>query len=151
MTHEEAESSDAPYFVDLVNDRRCRAAFEDRDFQTTSYRVYTTLDMNLQRDAVDAVRDGIQETDAQWKRRNKKYGTDEISAGPGRAGLSRRGNRRIESAGGRTQLRREPARSRAGQAPAGIVALSRLSTPPRSPPRSPGGRQRITPATIIDR
>ena len=40
--------------------------------------MYTTLDMNLQRDAVEAVRVGIQETDAQWKRRTKKYGTDEI-------------------------------------------------------------------------
>jgi len=40
--------------------------------------VYTTLDMTLQRDAVEAVRIGIQETDAQWKRRNKKYGTDEM-------------------------------------------------------------------------
>ncbi len=51
--------------------------FQDRDFQTNSYRVYTTLDMNLQRDAVAAVKEGIKETDDQWKRRNKKYGTDE--------------------------------------------------------------------------
>jgi penicillin-binding protein 1B len=51
--------------------------FQDRDFQTSSYRVYTTLDMNLQNDAVAAVREGIKETDAQWKRRNKKYGTNE--------------------------------------------------------------------------
>ena len=40
--------------------------------------MYTTLDMNLQRDAVEAVRIGIQETDTQWKRRSKKYGTDEM-------------------------------------------------------------------------
>jgi penicillin-binding protein 1B len=33
--------------------------------------------MNLQRDAVAAVRLGIKETDDQWKRRNKKYGTNE--------------------------------------------------------------------------
>lgn len=75
VTHEEAESSDAPYFVDLVNDT-LQTQFDGRDFMTSSYRVYTTLDMNLQRDAVEAVREGIQETDAQWKRRNKKYGTD---------------------------------------------------------------------------
>jgi penicillin-binding protein 1B len=48
------------------------------DFQTKSYKVFTTLDMNLQRDAVEAVRQGIQETDQQWKRRSKKYGTDEF-------------------------------------------------------------------------
>ena len=72
-----AESSDAPYFVDLVNDT-LQTRFQDRDFQNNSFRVYTTLDMNLQRDAVEAVRIGIQETDAQWKRRSKKYGTDEM-------------------------------------------------------------------------
>lgn len=76
-THEEAESSDAPYFVDLVNDT-LQSRFEDRDFQNSSYRVYTTLDPQLQRDAVEAVRLGIQETDAAWHRRDKKYGTEEF-------------------------------------------------------------------------
>jgi penicillin-binding protein 1B len=77
VTHEEAESSDAPYFVDLVNDAM-QSRIPERDFQTRSYRVYTTLDMNLQRDAVAAVREMIKETDAQWRRRSKKYGTDEM-------------------------------------------------------------------------
>lgn len=77
VTREEAESSDAPFFVDLVNDT-LQNHFQDHDFQTTSFRVFTTLDMNLQRDAVAAVRAGIQETDQQWRRRSKKYGTDEL-------------------------------------------------------------------------
>ena len=72
-----AESTDAPFFVDLV-DETLQNRFQDYDFQNNSFRVYTTLDMTLQRDAVEAVRIGIQETDAQWKRRNKKYGTDEM-------------------------------------------------------------------------
>lgn len=72
-----AESTDAPFFVDLV-DETLQNRFQDYDFQSNSFRVYTTLDMTLQRDAVEAVRIGIQETDAQWKRRNKKYGTDEM-------------------------------------------------------------------------
>ncbi len=72
-----SESTDAPYFVDLVNDTM-QNRFQDYDLQNSSYRVYTTLDMNLQRDAVEAVRIGIQETDAQWKHRSKKYGTDEM-------------------------------------------------------------------------
>jgi penicillin-binding protein 1B len=76
VVREGAESTDAPYFVDLVN-QALQERFQDRDFQTNSYRVYTTLDMNLQRDAVAAVRVGIKETDDQWKRRNKKYGTNE--------------------------------------------------------------------------
>ena len=77
VAHEEAESSDAPYFVDLVNDT-LQSRFEDTDFQSESYRVYTTLDPALQRDAVAAVKIGIQETDTAWKRHDKKYGTDEV-------------------------------------------------------------------------
>ena len=73
---EAAESSDAPYFVDLVN-QTLQNNFGDRDFQAESYKVYTTLDMNLQRDAVAAVKEGIKETDAQWAKRNKRYGTNE--------------------------------------------------------------------------
>ena len=72
-----AESTDAPFFVDLV-DETLQNRFQDYDFQNNSFRVYTTLDMTLQRDAVEAVRIGIQETDAQWKKRSKKYGTDEM-------------------------------------------------------------------------
>ncbi len=76
VTREAPESTDAPFFVDLVN-QTLQSRFQDRDFQTDSYRVYTTLDMNLQRDAQAAVREGIKETDEQWKHRNKKYGTNE--------------------------------------------------------------------------
>lgn len=80
VTREEGESSDAPYFVDQVEET-LEAQFPDRDFHAEPYRVYTTLDTNLQRDAVDAVRVGIQETDQQWKRRSKTYGsTEEPSA-----------------------------------------------------------------------
>jgi penicillin-binding protein 1B len=77
VNHGEVESSDAPYFVDLVNDE-LQSRFQDRDFYTNSSRVYTTLDLELQHDAVEAVRAGIAETDQQWKRRNKKYGTSEF-------------------------------------------------------------------------
>jgi penicillin-binding protein 1B len=44
------ESTDAPYFVDLVNDE-LQDDFAEHDFQTKTYRVYTTLDLNLQREA----------------------------------------------------------------------------------------------------
>jgi penicillin-binding protein 1B len=66
-----ADSTDAPYFVDLVNDGLLED-FQDYDFQNTSYRVYTTLDMNLQREAAEAVRIGMQEVDALLKRRKSK-------------------------------------------------------------------------------
>jgi penicillin-binding protein 1B len=67
-----AESTDAPYFVDLVNDE-LQEKFADIDFQTNSYRVYTTLDMKLQRDAVEAVRLGMQEVDALLAKKKKSY------------------------------------------------------------------------------
>lgn len=64
---EESESSDAPYFVDLVNDILL-TQFQDRDFQTSSYKVYTSLDMDLQRDAAAAIRLGMAEVDPLLKK-----------------------------------------------------------------------------------
>jgi len=56
------EVGDAPYFVDLVNGW-LREQFPEHDFQNGADRVYTTLDMNLQREAVEAVRVGMEEID----------------------------------------------------------------------------------------
>jgi penicillin-binding protein 1B len=70
-----AESTDAPYFIDLVNDELQEDRFQNRDFQTEGYRVYTTLDMNLQREAAEAVRIGMKEVDDRLKKRFKGYGT----------------------------------------------------------------------------
>lgn len=84
-----AESADAPYFVDLVNEE-LQTRFQDRDFQTNSYRVYTTLDLNLQRAAVEAVRIGMQEVDEQLrkqrlpkKRKGKVAVVDAVIKDPG--------------------------------------------------------------------
>jgi penicillin-binding protein 1B len=66
-----SESTDAPYFVDLVNDSLLEQ-FQEHDFQNNSYRVYTTLDLNLQRDASEAVRIGMKEVDEQIRKRTKK-------------------------------------------------------------------------------
>lgn len=68
-----SESTDAPYFVDLVNDSLLEQ-FQEHDFQNNSYRVYTTLDLNLQHDAAEAVRIGMKEVDDQIRRRTKKGG-----------------------------------------------------------------------------
>ena len=65
------ESTDAPYFVDLVNDSLLEK-FPDYNFQSNTYRVYTTLDPNLQRDAAEAVRIGMEEADKRIKGRKKK-------------------------------------------------------------------------------
>ena len=58
----QAESSDAPYFVDLVNDD-LEKRFPNMDFQQQSARIYTTLDLDLQRFANQAVSIGMKEVD----------------------------------------------------------------------------------------
>ncbi len=66
------ESTDAPYFVDLIHDT-LQDQFQNIDFQAESYRVYTTVDMKLQRDAVTAIQNGMKEVDEQLARRKRKY------------------------------------------------------------------------------
>ena len=65
------ESTEAPYFVDMVNDALLEK-FPDYNFQTNTYRVYTTLDPNLQHDAAEAVRIGMEEADQRMKGRKKR-------------------------------------------------------------------------------
>jgi penicillin-binding protein 1B len=65
------ETAEAPNFVDLVNDTLIDK-FPDYNFQGSAYRIYTTLDLNLQRDAVEAVRIGMEEADKRIKNRKKK-------------------------------------------------------------------------------
>jgi penicillin-binding protein 1B len=69
--HGGAESTDAPYFVDMVNDALLDK-FQDYDFQNNNYRIYTTLDIDLQRDAAEAVRIGMEEVDKQLVSKKKK-------------------------------------------------------------------------------
>ncbi|MFN0167154.1 MAG: transglycosylase domain-containing protein [Bryobacteraceae bacterium] len=65
------ESSEAPYFVDLVNDE-LQSRFQDRDFRADAYRIYTTLDANLQHAAVEAVQIGMENVD-QLLRKQKRF------------------------------------------------------------------------------
>ncbi len=67
------ESADAPYFVDLVNDR-LTSDFQDRDFQESGSRIYTTLDLDLQRDAAEAVALGMREINNILVKRSKTTG-----------------------------------------------------------------------------
>ena len=68
-----ALSVEAPYFVDLVNDT-LENQFKDTDFHSNAFRIYTTLDMRLQRAAVDAVRDGMALVDQQIKKQRRFKG-----------------------------------------------------------------------------
>jgi penicillin-binding protein 1B len=65
------EWADAPYFVDLVNERLTQN-FQDRDFQDSGSKIYTTIDPQLQRDAAAAVSSGMQEIEQFIAKRRKE-------------------------------------------------------------------------------
>ncbi len=64
------ESADAPYFVDMVNEQLADQ-FQDRDFQASGSKIYTTLDLDLQRDAASAVAIGMKEVDSAIAKHHK--------------------------------------------------------------------------------
>jgi penicillin-binding protein 1B len=66
------EASDAPYFVDLVRDTLV-SKLNEREMNDQQYRIYTTLDPELQKAAAQAVETGIKLVDDQvTKMRTKK-------------------------------------------------------------------------------
>ena len=73
------EASDAPYFVDLVKDSML-SRYSERDLSENSYRIYTTLDPDLQKAAAEAVQEGIKKVDAQVE----KLRTRRIKVGNGK-------------------------------------------------------------------
>ncbi len=58
------EASDAPYFVDMVRDTVV-AKLNEREINEQEYRIYTTLDPDLQKAAAQAVETGIKLVDDQ--------------------------------------------------------------------------------------
>ena len=73
VTKTGSTSVEAPYFVDMVNDK-LQAMFQDADFQSNAFRIYTTIDMRLQRAAVEAVRLGMIGVDEQIKKQRRFKG-----------------------------------------------------------------------------
>lgn len=65
------EASDAPYFVDLVRDTVI-AKIPETEMNEQAYRIYTTLDPDLQRAAAQAVETGIKLVDDQVNKRRTK-------------------------------------------------------------------------------
>ncbi len=65
------EASDAPYFVDMVRDSLV-SKFNENELNDSSYRIYTTLDPDLQKAAAQAVESGIKLVDEQVKKMRTK-------------------------------------------------------------------------------
>ena len=79
------ESSAAPYFVDMVKDHLLEK-FSEADLETQSYRIYTTLDPDLQRAASQAVQIGSEEIDkllarryAIWRKKGEPVPTPQVA------------------------------------------------------------------------
>ncbi len=70
-----SETSDAPYFVDLLNDQ-LQSDFQNHDFQSEAYRIYTSLDLQLQRAANEAVRIGMASVDEQLRKQKRFKGVN---------------------------------------------------------------------------
>ena len=67
VNNQNVEAVEAPYFVDLVREQLL-AQFSERDLLSQSYRIYTTLDLDLQRSASEGARLGIADVDEELKR-----------------------------------------------------------------------------------
>jgi penicillin-binding protein 1B len=65
------EASDAPYFVDMVRDTMINK-FNEHDLNDQQYRIYTTLDPDLQKAAAQAVEMGMKLVDEQVKKLRTK-------------------------------------------------------------------------------
>ena len=74
-----SEASDAPYFVDLVRDSLIRE-LNEKEANEQSYRIYTTLDPELQKAAAQAVDTGMELVDKQVT----KMRTRKVKAGKGK-------------------------------------------------------------------
>jgi penicillin-binding protein 1B len=65
------EASDAPYFVDLVKDQ-LQGRFQETELNEQGYKIYTTLDPELQHAAAEAVQVGLKLVDDQVLKQHTK-------------------------------------------------------------------------------
>jgi penicillin-binding protein 1B len=83
IVHASSSGREAPYFVDMVKDHLLDK-YSENQLLSENFRVYTTLDPALERDAVAAIDAGMKNVDAllakrydKWKRELAKKGSDE--------------------------------------------------------------------------
>jgi penicillin-binding protein 1B len=69
ITPPASDANGLPYFLALANDE-LQTSLDDSGTERTSYRVYTTLDYDLQHAAVEAVRAGLKEVDGAVRRKH---------------------------------------------------------------------------------
>jgi penicillin-binding protein 1B len=67
VINQNVEGLEAPYFVDMVRDQLL-TQFSERDLVSQSYRIYTSLDLGLQKAASEGARLGINEVDQEMRK-----------------------------------------------------------------------------------
>lgn len=147
LTDEPMESADAPYFVDYVN-RQLQSQFGDIDFIEKSYRVYTSLDLRLQRYAVEAVNEGMKLVDEQVAKQRRWKGKKPLRAQAAMVVLDPETGAIRALVGGRsyaeTQLNRAVALRQPGSVFKPFVYSAAFAT------ALSGGGQVLTPITVVD-
>ncbi|HEY2459547.1 MAG TPA: PBP1A family penicillin-binding protein [Candidatus Acidoferrum sp.] len=83
IVHTSVSGSEAPYFVDMVKDHLLDK-YSETELLSENFRVYTTLDPELQRAAAAAVEAGVKNVDKllakkyeRWRKEQAKKGTNE--------------------------------------------------------------------------
>jgi penicillin-binding protein 1B len=141
-----AQSLEAPYFVDMVNDT-LQSTFQDTDFQSTGYRVYTTLDMHLQRAAAEAIRNGMDSVDQQIKKQRRFHNEKPPEAQVALVAIDPHTGEVKALAGGRnygmSQLNHVMAKRQPGSVFKPFVYAAALDTAVE------GGSRVFTPSTIV--
>jgi penicillin-binding protein 1B len=141
-----AQSLEAPYFVDLVNDA-LQSKFQEADFQANAYRIYTTLDMRLQRAAADAIRAGMENVDQQIRKQKRFKGKPVPEAQVALVAIDPHTGEVKALSGGRnygmSQLNRVLAKRQPGSIFKPFVYAAALDTGVE------GGQKILTPSTMI--
>ncbi len=150
LNRRDVDEEIAPYFVDLVS-RRLHDRFNEDELASNGYHVHTTLDLRLQRAAVEAVRQGMAEVEDTLQRQPRFQGLTpprpeaalialDPATGAVRALVGGRNYRR-------SQLNRALARRQPGSALKPFVYAAAVAT---GLDYGPGKRDRLTAASMLN-
>ena len=79
LAEQSAEVRQQAYFVDMVK-AQMLARFSEHDLLSQGYRIYTTLDLDLQRAASEGARAGLMEVDRQVKKQRERRKTSPLDS-----------------------------------------------------------------------
>ena len=122
--------SDAPYFVDLVKDKMLEK-FSEKELLSQQYRIFATLDLDLQKIAYQAVRDGADNVDVILaKRRRRKI---KLKKGEPRPALRIEPKDRVQAALVALDPHSGEIKALVGGRDYGLSQLNRITTAKRQP------------------